>query len=314
MPKPKRAATRKPSARPKPSPRNKTHASKEWKNALERGEEKAELALARRARRRAVRGAASGIGGLLVAEGDSWFDYPFFDVLQELEEGFNYKIESVAHKGDTLEQMVYDLGQVDQLARALQKLKNDGKTPKAILLSAGGNDIAGTEFGMLLNHKDSGLPALNDQVVAGVLETRLRVAMIELAGAVTHLCHVTFGGPLPILIHGYGHPVPDGRGFLGGFFILPGPWLEPGFRQKGYTNLQECTDLMVELIDRFNAVQASIAGGPGLEHVHYVDLRALLANTLAGGAYKKSWGNELHPTESGFAAVAGRFNEVLESL
>ncbi len=311
---PKRAAAKKPKARPKKAPARKAQATKEWAGALERGQEKAELALARRARRRAVRGAARGLGGLLVAEGDSWFDYPFFDVLQELEEGFNYKVESVAHKGDTLEQMVYDLGQVDQLARALQKVKADGKTPKAILLSGGGNDIAGTEFGVLLNHKDSGLPAINDQVVSGVFDTRLRVAMIELAGAVTHLCHVTFGGPLPILIHGYGHPVPDGRGYLGGFSILPGPWLEPGFRMKGYSNLQECTDLMVELIDKFNSVQKSIAGGPGLEHVKYVDVRDLLSNTVAGGAYKKSWGNELHPTESGFQAVAGRFNEVLETL
>ena len=311
---PKRAAAKKPSSRSKVGPRRKAQATKEWTSALERGQERAEVALARRARRRAARGAALGLGGLLVAEGDSWFDYPFFDVLQELEEEFGYKVESVAHKGDTLEQMVYDRGQVDQLARALQKVKADGKVPKAILLSGGGNDIAGTEFAVLLNHKDSGLPTLNEQVVAGVFDTRLRVAMIELAGAVTHLCHLTFGRALPILIHGYGHPVPDGRGYLGGFSFLPGPWLEPGFRLKGYTNLQECSDLMVTLIDRFNAVQASIAGGPGLEHVRYVDLRDLLSNALAGAAYKKAWGNELHPTESGFLAVAGRFSQVLEVL
>ena len=35
-------------------------------------------------RRSASRSAVRGLGGgLLVAEGDSWFDYPFFDVLQE---------------------------------------------------------------------------------------------------------------------------------------------------------------------------------------------------------------------------------------
>ena len=311
---PKRAVGKRRSSKLKARPAQKPQATKEWTSALARGREKAELALARRQRRRAARGAVTGLRGLLVAEGDSWFDYPFFDVLQELEDGFNYKVESVAHKGDTLEHMVYGRGQVDQLARALLKLKAAGKTPKAILLSGGGNDIAGTEFAVLLNHKDSGLPILNEQVVAGVFDTRLRVAMIELAGAVTHLCHLTFGGALPILIHGYGHPVPDGRGYLGGFSFLPGPWLEPGFRLKGYTNLQECSDLMVTLIDRFNAVQAGIAGGPGLEHVRYLDLRDLLSNTLADGAYKKAWGNELHPTASGFRAVAGRFNEVLETL
>ena len=308
----KRAAAKKPS--PKRRPPRKAQATKEWTDAMDRGRAKADMALNRRRRRSAVRSAVRGLGGLIVAEGDSWFDYPFFDVLQELEDAFNYKVESVAHKGDTLEQMVYDRGQVDQLARALQKVKAEGKIPKAILLSGGGNDIAGTEFSVLLNHKDSGLPTLNEQVVAGVFDTRLRVAMIELLGAVTHLCHVTFGRVLPTLIHGYGHPVPDGRGYLGGFSFLPGPWLEPGFRLKGYTNLQECTDMMVTLIDRFNTVQASIAGGPGLEHVRYVDLRDLLSNELLGKDYKKAWGNELHPTEAGFQAVAGRFNEVLARL
>ena len=48
--------------------------------------------------------------------------------------------------------------------------------------------------------------------------------------------------------------------------------------------------------------------------MHYVGLRGLLSNALAGAAYKKSWGNELHPTEAGFQAVAGRFNEMLETL
>jgi len=310
---PKRSAGKKPSsATPRPARAEK--ASNDWAAALARGQEKADLALARRRRRAAARAAARGLGGLLVAEGDSWFDYPFFDVLEELEEEFNYRVESVAHKGDTIEEMVYDPSQVDQLARKLQKVKADGKTPKAILLSGGGNDIAGDEFPVLLNHKSSGLPALNDQVVAGVIDERLWVAMIELAGAVTHLCHVTFGRALPILIHGYGRPVPDGRGYLGGFSILPGPWLEPGFRSKGYDDLAECRDVMATLIDRFNGMLAGIAGGPGLEHVHYVDLRGLLSNDLTGGAYKKAWGDELHPTEEGFQAVAARFNQALEGL
>ena len=40
---------------------------------------------------------------------------------------------------------------------------------------------------------------------------------------------------IPILIHGYAHPVPDGRPFLTGW-PLPGPWLQPGFSAKGYVH------------------------------------------------------------------------------
>src|SRR5688500_12054064 len=37
--------------------------------------------------------------GVLIAEGDSWFDYPLNDVLRILEDYHAYEVESVAHKG-----------------------------------------------------------------------------------------------------------------------------------------------------------------------------------------------------------------------
>ena len=95
--------------------------------------------------------------GLVIAEGDSWFDYPFHDVLRLLEDDHGYDVESVAHKGDCVEDMAY-AGQFEEFARRLEKLLRQNQVPKAILLSGGGNDIAGTEFAMLLNHVASGLP------------------------------------------------------------------------------------------------------------------------------------------------------------
>jgi hypothetical protein len=44
-------------------------------------------------------------------------------------------------------------------------------------------------------------------------------------------------------------PVLDGRGFLGGWWFLPGPWLEPGFREKGFARLPERITLAKQLID-----------------------------------------------------------------
>jgi hypothetical protein len=293
-----------------------------WRAALEHGRSQAQAVLDRRraltARRRRAgfRAVARESAGLLLAEGDSWFDYPFFDVLEELEEGFGYSIESVAHKGDTVEEMAYDTNQVDKLARKLEKLARDRKVPKAILLSGGGNDIAGEEFPTLLNHRLSSLPPLNEGVVRGLIDERLRAAIIELASAVTHLCRQTLNATVPMVIHGYDYPVPDGRGYLGGYWVLPGPWLAPGFRQKGYPDdeMQMRCDLMVKLIDRFNELLRGIAGGPGLSHLHYVDLRGTLSQRLQGQAYKGSWNDELHPTELGFGKVAGKFDELLRQI
>jgi len=291
---------------------------KEWNAAVHQGQEQARVVLEERRRRshrrRGIRLEALASPGLLVAEGDSWFDYPFFDVLEELEDGYNYDIESVAHKGDSAEEMAYDPNQLAGLARKLERLKREGRTPRAVLLSGGGNDIAGEAFAFLLNHKKSGLPPVNASMVVGLVDERLRTTIVSLASAVTELCRQSFGSKIPALIHGYDYPVPDGRGYLGGFWTLPGPWLEPGFRQKGYQDLQERVDVMVTLIDHFNALLEGVAGGPGLEHLEYVNLRGVLSNRLQGRRYKTWWSDELHPTERGFAEIAGRFDQAIRQL
>ena len=277
-----------------------------------RRSERASAASARSGRR--ARAARSAAGDVLVAEGDSWFDYPFFDILRFLEDDFDYDVVQVAHRGDTVESMAYDGGQLDDFERAIERVILRGQVPRAILLSGGGNDIAGDGFAMLLNHRSSPMRGLNAAVLEGVVQTRILVAYATIIAAVTGVCTRLLGAPVPILLHGYDHPVPDGRGYLGGFGPLPGPWLEPGFREKGYDDLQERTDIAEILIETFHAALASLATAPGFEHVRLVDLRSLLSNDLAFGRYRASWGNELHPTRSGFATVARAFADVLDTL
>jgi hypothetical protein len=280
--------------------------------AVRHGKRQAQEVLERR-EATALDEATSGQNGLLIAEGDSWFDYPFNSVLEELER-LHYRVESVSHKGDTVEGMAYDASQLSKLAGLFEKLGQQGQVPRAILLSGGGNDIAGTEFSVFLNHKQSGLKAVNDEVANGVIRGRLQFAAASLISAVTELSRRTFGRVVPVLMHGYDYPVPDGRGYLGGFWILPGPWLEPGFRCKGYADMAERVELMVDLIDRFNDMVESLPSLPGLGHVSYVDLRGLLSNELDGKKYKKAWANELHPTDAGFKTVAAEFHEAIGKL
>jgi lysophospholipase L1-like esterase len=239
--------------------------------------------------------------GLLIAEGDSWFDYPLHDVLSMLEDEHGFDVESVARKGDTVEDMAYAGGQFDDFARLLEKLLRQGRVPDAILMSGGGNDIAGDQFFMLLNHAASGLSPLNDDVVRGVIDVRLRDAYVFLISGITEIAVRLLNRSIPIIVHGYDCPVPDGRGFLGGFSLLPGPWLEPGFHRKGHGSLNANTTVMGKLIDRFNAMLRQLAGAAGFGHVRYVDLRGTLSHAAA---YKRDWANELHPTERGFRAVA----------
>jgi len=277
--------------------------------AIDHGKALAARAIKARARGPATRGRGPS-SGLLIAEGDSWFDYPFFDTLERLEGAFGFEIESVAHKGDTVEGMAYDESQTQTLARVFEKVAGRGGQPRAILLSGGGNDIAGDELAIMLNHASSGLPPINDSVVQGVIDVRLKTALLTVISGVTALSKHYFNRTVPVLIHGYARPVPDGRGYLGGGWILPGPWLKPGFTQKGYGSVAGNCGLIGTLIDRFNAMLQTLPATPGLGHVTYVDLRPVLA-TDPGGPYKKMWNDELHPTKPGFELVAGAFNKVI---
>jgi lysophospholipase L1-like esterase len=241
--------------------------------------------------------------GLLIAEGDSWFDYPLNDVLSMLEDVHGFEVESVAHRGDTVEDMAYAAGQFDNFSRALEKLLRRDRVPQAILLSGGGNDIAGDEFAILLNHVLSGLPPINEDIVRGVVDVRLRNAYAFLISGLTEITRRYLDRPIPILVHGYDYPVPDGRGFLGGWAFLPGPWLQPGLHRKGHERLATNKSIIRALIDSFNQMLQQVSAMAAFEHVRYVDLR----NTLSQGTeYKRDWANELHPTKKGFRAVAAR--------
>ena len=170
--------------------------------------------------------------GLLVAEGDSWFDYFSYDILRKLEH-YGFDIRCVANHGDKLRDMARLETQHDKLASVLERLNRQNRVPKAVLVSAGGNDLAEEcVLRTLLNDASWGGPILNEEAVRGFINVRLRKNYLLLLEFITALCVRIFGDGtrIPIVIHGYGHPVPDGRGV--GFFNEPGPWLEPEFKAR----------------------------------------------------------------------------------
>ena len=145
----------------------------------------------------------------------------------------------------------------------------------------------------------------------GVIDVRLRAAYARIISGLTAIAKSFLGKTIPIITHGYDYPIPDGRGFLGGFSLLPGPWLKPGFQRKGYGDLERNKQLLMQLIDRFNALLAEMVTVPEFSHVHYLDLR----NTLKHDAtYKQFWANELHPSPRGFDLVTQKFARLIDQL
>lgn len=270
--------------------------------------------------------AAGAVRDLIIAEGDSWFSYPGLDVLTALEQGIGgtrYGVFSAAKAGDTVEAMAYDGEQVKGFLREFKKVKdmNRAADVRAILLSGGGNDIAGREFHLLLNHAKSIAASTR-----GALDETLTDAFIERLGRNLEFLICTAAAfastmlnrtDIPILIHGYAPPVPDGRPFLIGW-PLPGPWLQPGFSSKGFgveqaAELERNTAVMALLIEKFNRRAAQIEVNlKDVAKVRYVNVTGITSNVVTDARYKHDWSNELHPRESAFRKVAEAFHRRIQ--
>ena len=222
--------------------------------------------------------------GVLFAEGDSWFDLPFprDDLLDALEEE-GYEKRSVAQFGDKIESMATPR-QMQKLANELSRLKNEQRAPVAVLLSGGGNDIIGSPLEQMLHYNGTSTSPLRRKAVSRMVDGRLRKAYEILISRIDSLCRKLFKGKkIPILVHGYANPVPDGRGYEG--YLL-----QESFHKKGYTSLEQNTKTMADLLHRFNMMLKLLEKKH--RRVRYVDLRPFASNDV--GSYMQDWADELH--------------------
>ena len=139
-----------------------------------------------------------------------------------------------------------------------------------------------------------------------MIDVRLKNAYIELINRVTCESRRLYNAQIPILIHGYAHPIPDGQGVRVLGDVISGPWLEPAFKKKGYNDLAYNTMIMRTVIDRFNDMLSELAEDFEDIPVKHVDVRRCLNNSL--------WDNELHPTSEGFEKIAAEFDAQIKQL
>jgi lysophospholipase L1-like esterase len=255
----------------------------------------------------------------LVAQGDSWFDYPpGWDLIDWLKHSHGHDIDDIGVAGSTLNDIVYgpvpenwlgipQSGDVDRLTELIQRIQQ--KRPQAVLLSGGGNDIAGPEFFSFLNNALSNLKNPNAQVLDGVVSQTFEAAykeLIEMIGAKAN----EMGYKLPIFVHGYDYPWPDGRGLT--IFNLVGPWFDHTFKEKNYpydgdpAKLQVRHDILAAFIDSFNKMLVSLSTAYS-GTVYHVDLRGTLKT-------RDEWANELHPQNEGFGRLADKLNFALHQV
>jgi hypothetical protein len=255
----------------------------------------------------------------LLAQGDSWFDYPpGTDLIDCLHSNHNHRIVNIAVAGSTLNDEAYgpvprelfglptgpkQSDDPSRIAELVNRIQHD--KPEGLLLSAGGNDVAGDEFFSFLNNALSGLDPVNVEVLKGVVSQTFQSAyrfIIENALAAA-------GGKLPIFVHGYDYPWPDGRGVIHFLGWGVGPWFDDTFNHKNYpretaAQLQRRHDIVKIFINAMNDMLEDLGRQfPG--QVFYINLRDTLT--------RDEWANELHPTNEGFAKLAAKMDASLQA-
>jgi len=233
----------------------------------------------------------------ILAEGDSWFDYPSpgGGVITHLGKLLKKAdILNLAHAGDELRQML-SLAQRYEIEERLKQGQRRRIPFDALLFSGGGNDIVGDQFYYWLRPFTPGAsaPDLIDAVHFGA-----KLAMLE--GGYRDLTHIRDRGSTStkIFVHGYDYAKPTGKGVC--WF---GPWLRPSLEARGIVDPQLQIEVVKEILVQFRTMLQNLAAS--LPNFVYVETQGLLQPT------KKWWDNEIHPTPKGFDKIALAFRDAL---
>jgi hypothetical protein len=261
----------------------------------------------------------------LLAIGDSWL-YKNYFLGVEVTPSLGSKLEKLHYPSDnTFCKNGRTLGEIAQpaalkaLGLYLANLDDADPAPKAVVIGGGGNDLVDPPdqptrtrlYGMLRDNATSAAAALDPNAVAAFIDGELKGHYREI------LKVVTGGTTLPVLIHAYDHPIPDGTPSKLG----PGPWLLRVFKARNIdapsATDTTSTDVMKTLIDRLNAMVAAVAAEfPG--RVHPLSLNGRLEGEADYATpyanYKKYWDNELHASDIGFDILARAVKAKLDSL
>jgi hypothetical protein len=220
---------------------------------------------------------------VVVSEGDSWFDYPMYrNIIDHIDDTKRFALKRLEFSGDTVRNMIGN-------ARALEAFHEVVKQerPRFVLFSGGGNDIVGDELiGAIKPYNSAKWTELRAGVVGGY-EKMIR----------------TIGPDAPVFAHGYDYIIPSARPVRYDGIAISGPWVWKEMDNKGLPDAMKMQIARL-MMDWFNDMLAE------LERVYpayfaHIDLRGTLQPDM--------WQNEIHPTRSGFAAVAERFLEQLDS-
>ena len=240
----------------------------------------------------------------IVAEGDSWFQYPILveDTLDHLYK--LYAIRSFAEAGDTLENYL-------KKREYLDAIEDEGAD--FFLVSGGGNDILGEQFESFL--RDA--PDPNDVTLQKYFKRSLADQLTHLEGYYEAMFSELLDRypDLHILVHSYDYVLPvdtddpanKGKSsWLGQYLIKRKIQPQAEREQCIHFIMDAFNDRLKDVVAKTNEKFKQEGDDADHKRVSYIDVRNVVNRT--------SWFDEIHPTNEGFQLVANRFITEIERI
>lgn len=228
----------------------------------------------------------------VLAQGDSWFQYPFLirDIIDYLQ--LNFLVYSESSAGKTLETMQED----EAIADTIQTLKD--RQARFFLVSGGLNDVM-KDFG------ETFLRATPDPRQTGA-RRYLNDAFFQTLDTIQAQYERLFTAvrrELPqvhIVTHGYDYVLPVNQ------VSQKETWLAPQLAEGGISDPAEQQALLNFTVDEFNQRLAQASARFAGEGLSYLDVRKAI-----NPAY---WHDEIHPNDKGFLSLALRFTSRMRKV
>lgn len=274
-------------------------------------------------------------GKVIVAEGDSWFEFPFFikDIIDHLNDHKHYAIYSLAYGGDWLTNIIYEGKYVEKLSVF---------SPDVFLVSGGGNDLVGSDrLGIMVNAKGgcvqqyeseeaiqkrahalyAGLPGrpTEDDVkhyfaaqdfVLPAFYSFIKIMKLQYCKMFEGI-HKKFP-QMKIITQAYDYPIPSPTRYWNPLsirfyvnrFLGSGRWLYTPLMIAGVTDRSVQRQILRYMIYEFNLMFAEIATSQ--ENVFHIDCRGVAKSA-------KDWYDELHLKSGGYKKIAATYQQCIES-
>jgi hypothetical protein len=236
----------------------------------------------------------------VLAEGDSWFDYPvpFFGggIIPRLESRLGVPILNLAKAGDEVRYML-GVEERELIAQHLTAGCPAGGSWDVVLFSGGGNDIVDNPMALWIRDWDPARP-----VVDHINQPRFDAALALVRAGYEDLIALrdALSPETQLVFQAYDLAIPDGRGIC-----HLGPWLKPTFDLRGFPTQAAAFDVVKEMLRQFASLLTALSAAP---RVTFINGQGTLPQQ------KSSWHNELHPSRSGFDRFADLFHATLRTL